>query len=456
MTRGGGAAAVVGAFLALGLAACAKPGPPNVVVVLVDTLRSDHVGAYGYGRNTTPNLDKIAKEGLLLRNYFVNSPWTKPSVASIMTGLHPTAHGSRTGDFEALKRHDAGKRASKAAEIEVLSPKLDTLAEVLREQGYETRAFVPNYHMTPRFGYSQGYDEYRFEDGVPDASTDRRAMDFCTEALLKAERPVHLWCHLMSVHQYDSPADRPRFKPDAGTPIDRKAAQAWRVKAFGTVEEAEARYDDAIAYDDALIGELYELIRRKQPNTILIVTSDHGEEFFEHGGFEHARTLYNEILRVPFIAHGPGVPAGEIEGITDSIDVLPTVLGLLGAEPRDLPGKAFIHRGRPAGGKDETFSEQHHRGPFRRWAVARRDAKLIVSEPKEGGAHMLELYRDGLGIEAEPSAGTLGETLTWLRRAVRRSRAEAEKRFDETVKSPETAALGASDLRKLRSLGYAQ
>lgn len=152
-------AAIMGA-----VAFFALPQPrPNVVIVVIDTLRADHTSLHGYDRPTTPNLQRIADEGLVLRSHFANAPWTKPSVASMITGLHPSAHGSRVGQFETLQQIAALRAAGATPSIEILSPEHTTLAERLRDAGYRTAAFVANFHLTPRFGYDQGYDEYRFD-----------------------------------------------------------------------------------------------------------------------------------------------------------------------------------------------------------------------------------------------------------------------------------------------------
>ncbi|MEO0660209.1 MAG: sulfatase, partial [Planctomycetota bacterium] len=357
------------------------PPPPHIVLVLVDTLRADHTSVYGYEKGTTPELEKIAAEGVVMRRHFANAPWTKPSVASILTGLHPTAHGSRIGQFNASTSNEGPR-------VELLSEKNLTFVEVLQDAGYRTASHVSNYNLLAKWGYDQGYDRYelvpRASDDVVLAS-DRESMEFVLEELDRADRPTFVWSHMMAVHQYKSPGFDAEFRDPGETPIDPNGRVAGRVMGFGSLEKALARYDGSIKYCDMLIGELYRALQERHPNTILIVTSDHGEEFYDHGGYEHCETLYSELLRVPAIIAGAGVPKGkEITKITDSIDVFPTVLSLAGIDTSEIPrmGTPMVTGRGSLGGKSETFAEQHHRGPFIAFAATRDGGRLIESYRK--------------------------------------------------------------------------
>lgn len=197
---------------------------------------------------------------------------------------------------------------------------------------------------------------------------------------------------------------------------------------------------------------------RHAPNTILIVTSDHGEEFFEHGGFEHVRPLYNELLHVPFVAWGPGVPQAEMTGVTDSLDLLPTLLtnldiGMTG----DLQGEVLFADGHMAE-RDSTrgtFAEQHHRGPFVRFSLLRGGKKLIINRHKETFAETVEFYPDGVGIEAHNRADEAGTTdIKALRADIEAYRARAEAQFARIVGESEVTDLSDCDIERLRLLGY--
>ncbi len=338
------AAGFVGIFLIL---LGAFPGSqvdkkPNVVFILIDTLRADHCSVYGYHRETTPHMKRIAQTGLKLENHFVNAPWTKPSTASIFSGLHPTAHGSRTGQFEDLEKDNTSF-------VEVLKPEVETMAEILKANGYSTHAFITNYHLTPEFGYAQGYDHYHFDAYGADRDVvcgkDKELLEGAVKALQNNNgKPKFIWCHLMSVHAYRFPPGFGKFQAHRFTPIPVDAKQPEVVENYNSLEQVIADYDNSIRYTDHLVGTFFDYILAHAPHTIFIVTSDHGEEFYEHGGFEHARTLYNEILKVPCVIWGPGVPTGVYTGLSDSIDLMPTVLENLGISVnKDLRGQTLFH-----------------------------------------------------------------------------------------------------------------
>jgi hypothetical protein len=433
---------------------------PNIVIILIDTLRADHTGIHGYIRHTTPNLKRIAEKGLRLENFFVNSPWTKPSVASIITGLYPTCHGSRVGQFEDIELYVVG-----TPKVEVLNPKIKTMAEILKEEGFSTHAFITNYHLTPRFGYRQGYDFYNFDPKGSEkkvvCEADREMIHNAMKVLEnREEKPVFIWCHLMAVHEYHYPAAFEKFKTGKSaplTPIPGKALQKEAVDDFNSIEEALCSYDNSIYYTDALVGEFFDFISTKAPDTILIVTSDHGEEFYEHGGFEHCRTLYNEILKVPCVIYGPGVPVGVFTGLSDSLDLLPTLLKNLNIKVgRELKGKVLYYKNKiTLFGKEEIFAEQHHRGLSKRFALIREGKKMIINEHKMSGEINIEFYRNGQSIEKENLFPAADRALVGLfKKRINFHKASNTKYFKKKVGRPTYKNLSPEDIKHLRSLGY--
>ncbi len=458
--------ASIGALVTAGLLWRSPRQPPNVVIVLVDTLRADHTSLHGYERQTTPNLERIASRGLVMRSHFANSPWTKPSVASLITGLHPSAHRSRVGQFETLEKIETLRRQGLTPKIEILSEKHLTLAERLRAAGYRTAAFVANYHLTPRFGYDQGYEDYRFDPnryrwaGMKPPFTkldDEEIVRLTIEHLRINDEPVFVWCHLMAVHDYQYPesfADR-AFRPQSLTPIDESGLQYSRVKRYAHLEEAIAEYDTSIAYVDQLVGRLFDYVRQEEPNTLLIITSDHGEEFYEHGGFEHGHTLYNELLHVPLVLWGPDVPVGSTSAPSDSVDLLPTIVTAVGLEAEaELTGEPLFTGRGVTSGKREIFAEMHYRVPFWRFALVRDGRKLIVTKKAEG-AEELELYEDALGREIEDVSGRVDDAeLQLFRRRVQRWRAHVDAQFERLVGDAERTDLSDYDLEQLEALGY--
>ncbi|MCK5056346.1 MAG: sulfatase [Candidatus Aminicenantes bacterium] len=433
---------------------------PNVVVILIDTVRADHTSIHGYERDTTPNLKRIAKKGLKLENYFVNSPWTKPSVASIISGLHPTCHGSRVGQFDEMELYVVG-----TAKVEILNSKIETMAEILKKNAFSTHAYITNYHLTPRFGYHQGYNHYNFNGAGSDkkivCGTDRDAIYNAMKILeTRKGKPVFIWCHLMAVHGYCYPPDFDKFKPGSSptlTPIPANAFQKRRVQEYDSIEEAVCSYDNAIFYSDALVGEFFDFICTKAPDTILIVTSDHGEEFYEHGGFEHCRTLYNEILKVPCVIYGPGVPTGVFTGLSDSIDLLPTIMKNLGIKiSSDLRGQILFEQNQVSReGKKEIFAEQHYRGLNLRFALFRDGKKMIINQHKLTREISREFYHDGLVIEKENVFPTADKDIIKIfERRINRHKTVNKNYFRKKVGRPTYKNLSPEDIKHLRSLGY--
>lgn len=277
--------------------------PYNVVLVTVDTLRADRLGCYGYRNIDTPELDSVARRGVVFENATAQAPLTAPSHASMMTGLYPTVHQVRdTGGF-------------------VLSGEHVTLASMLQKQGWETAAFVGASVLKKRFGMNQGFSVYDDEmpvrdSGVNRADTPERRADVVVDRAVKwlsarSGKPFFLWVHVYDPHlPYDPP---PPFH-------DRYAGRP---------------YDGEIAYTDQQLGRLFRAVHGKSDdaNTIVAVLSDHGESFSEHGEYSHGVFVYDSTLHIPFLLAGPGVPSGRhVKQQARTIDVLPTVLSLMGGK----------------------------------------------------------------------------------------------------------------------------
>jgi arylsulfatase A-like enzyme/Flp pilus assembly protein TadD len=271
-----------------------------VVLVTIDTLRADHVGAWGAAFARTPTLDALAARGVRFARAFASAPLTLPSHAAILTGREPPALGVRHNGFYRL------------------GPEFPTLAARLREVGYATGAVLGAFVLGRGSGLEHGFDHYD-DDMVhaagPGGFLERPAALVTDRALawLAAQgEPFFLW-----VHYYDPHA---RYRPPP------PFAQAF----------PERPYDGEIAYVDAELGRLLEGLRAdgRLERTVLFVASDHGESLGEHGEPDHGHTLYDASLAVPLLAAGPGLPAGRtVEDVARGVDLTPTVLALLGLDP---------------------------------------------------------------------------------------------------------------------------
>jgi arylsulfatase A-like enzyme len=325
-----------------GVAAC-RPDEvtrPSVVLVVIDALRRDHLSLYSYSKGTSPGLARLAQESAVFERCLATSSWTKPSTLSLFSGLYPPSHG--------------GHRNRKA------SPRIDFLSEVLQERGYATAAVSGNPHVSPAFGMDQGFDTFEF-------GGNRRARDYpdVTELLdgartwlaAHADERFFLYLHLMNVHgPYRAPPEyRLRFleEPHADFPFQnrlwKEIVRHGRLERRGDVSEAHlrdltARYDGAVAYTDEVLARFLGELRAKGilDRSLLVITSDHGEELFDHGGFGHKRTLYGEQLEIPLLIREPGgVGAGRrIAEPVSLVDLPATILDWLGFLPLEN-GRAF-------------------------------------------------------------------------------------------------------------------
>jgi len=326
------------------LAGCAGNAAPkaedlNVLLIVVDTLGAEHMGAYG-GDARTPNLDALAAGGVRFGSAFSSAPWTQPSIASLMTSLMPSQHGvQRLG--------------------QALPAAFETLAEQLGGQlGRQTQGVVSHVLLLPKNGYAQGFDQYdsRAAGGHDELSSEQvtaGAIEFldAREASKANAKPFFLFVHYFDPHYlYREHPEFPHGAPYDGPitssmPIWELRDQRQTLNARD-IEHLKDLYHEEIAFTDYHIGRLLEHLRVKglEQNTLVIFTADHGEEFMGHGWIGHTRTLYDELLHVPLIFSLPGVlDAALVRSPVSLLDVAPTVLDLLGsAAPAAWQGRSLV------------------------------------------------------------------------------------------------------------------
>jgi len=305
--------------------------PLNVLIVLVDTLRADHLGHHGYPRDTSPRIDQFAENATAFMNHYSQAPRTGPAVASLFTGLHPLSHGA----INPLSRWNA---------MGTLASEKTTLAEILEGAGYENHGIVGNPNVSPRFGFGQGFDTYEVlpDNTSPDLSD------------LPLDEPFFAYLHFMEPHspyQAPKPYDDLFTDPQYSGPVDGSHGQLDRIVAGKlSLDDADkghlvALYDQEIRNFDKQFGELLDQLdeRGLSDRTIVVLVSDHGEELLDHGSALHGYTLYEEQLHVPFVIHDPRSDRSRvIRGRTQHVDLLPTLLDLLDIEHKaDLPGRSL-------------------------------------------------------------------------------------------------------------------
>jgi arylsulfatase A-like enzyme/Flp pilus assembly protein TadD len=395
------------------LTLAAAPAKPSVLLVTLDTFRGDFLGSSRSGGPATPKLDELAKRGVAFTRARASAPLTLPSHASILTGLYPPEHGVRgNGSFRLADRHR-------------------TLAEALRESGYETAAFVASFVLDARFGLAQGFDLYDDDLGTETAELESPEAERTGDLVLASfanwlrsrddTKPFFAW-----VHFYD-----PHFPYRAPEPFaSRYGADSYAAE---------------IAYTDSLVGEVLKSV---PPSTFVVVLGDHGEGLGEHLEATHSLLIYNSTIAVPMILAGPGLPGGRsISTLSRTIDLPATILDYLGLPPALGSGRSLRSA---IEGKDEpsrvAYAESlygfHHLGFSPLYALETGRHRFIEAPRRE-------LY----DVELDP-----GETRDILQqeRSVSRelSRALTELRSSLETGGSEELTLDEETREKLASLGY--
>ncbi len=363
------------------------PSGPNVILIMVDTLRADHLSSYGYKAISTPSIDALATDGTRFARAYAQASWTRPSVATILTSLYPSSHG-------AVHKSD------------LLADAVVTLPEVLQGAGYRTIGFANNANVAPIFNFQQGFDEYVYLEPVLFFGANEAAAQMTLYNQLRlvrerylsrakyvenyyqpaevvtarglewiaahGERPFFMFLHYMDPHDpyFTHPYNGEGLARVANPNPDPALAERYR-----------AAYDGEIVHLDEHLGRLTSELKARgmYDRTLIVLTSDHGEEFQDHGGWWHGTTLYDEQIAVPLIVKSPrGGPAAVVnDTLVSSLDIAPTILAALGVSaPAAMAGKALgLGDGAPAP-RDHAFAEQELEGNVLQ-AYRRTDWKLI-------------------------------------------------------------------------------
>lgn len=375
--------------------------PEHLVLITVDTLRADRLGAYGYAEAATPNIDALAREALRFDRAYAHSSMTLPSIASLLTGVLPAEHGI-------YSNHGALKAETR------------TLAERVHEADFDTAAFIGSFALRPNRRLSRGFDRYTRDFADEEAvrkHPENHARRLTDEAIAWLDRrdPAGrflLWIHYQEPH---GPYTPPTFRPaPAGGPVlprsesvsGRGAIPSYQWLGHGRLAEYEARYDGEIAEVDRQLGRLLQDLRKRAllDRSVVAFTADHGEAFGEDDLYcAHSEGLDETLLRVPLLLRAPGVDAGVRSDVVRLVDLAPTLLSLLGLDAQELPGRSLLA---PAGDRPvvaqlvrrgERWRSLRDRGfELRESGTGARITPLAVGEtaaPAEVGALHAELER---------------------------------------------------------------
>jgi len=442
--------------------------PPNIILIVLDTVRKDHLSCYGSKRETTPNIDRLAGQGVLFTNAVSTASWTLPSHASMFTGLYPSTHKATFA-----KAHIEDVTA--LTKVNFLDEKFTTLAEVLKDHGYSTGGFVAAAWCRAVFGLGQGFDVYSDDYRSPGGRTAREINDDAFEWLKNQKKtPFFLFINYFDAH---SPFDPPQpHKTLYQDDPDSKDGYILENKTISYViknktklpnvlrEKILALYDGEIHYVDSEVGRLVAFFKtlKVYDNSIIIITSDHGESFGEHYLMDHGRALYEELIDVPLIIIGPNTPkAVRREFLVQNVDFMPTILDLLKIEiPLSCQGKSFL---KPMMSQDtsptrmsafsEASAEQNwikdygERFNRNQKSIRTKEWKLIRSSNGEIELYQISTDPEELWnlVEDKPEeASRLMENLFQWERTVYSDKPESQKDIGEETQE------------QLRSLGYIQ
>lgn len=323
-----------------------QPAPrqrPDIVLITIDALRADHLSAYGYPRLTSPTIDRFAKRSVLFTNAITQAPYTKAAIASLMTGMYPSVHKTVTAFVpfsEALSGHPV------AVSTDKLPAEITTLAEALQDGGYRTLAFTSNAFLSEPFGFTQGFDVFQFLPGAEFEAANRMVDAALAAVKQSGPGPIFLWVHLLEPHSpYAPPPWAENMFALEGSPHlipETASIPPWLLAGSPRdLRLYERNYDGEIATADAAVDTLLRefAVLRDGSNTVTVLTADHGEQFLDHGGFEHGDTLYDELIHIPLIVRAPHVPPRIVSAQVELLDLYRTILTFADIDaPSDVVG----------------------------------------------------------------------------------------------------------------------
>jgi arylsulfatase A-like enzyme len=428
------------AILALALPACQPGGSssrrPDVVLIVIDTLRADHASSYGHARRTTPNIDALAEIGVRYTQAFSHAPWTTPSIASLLASRYPSQMGI------------SNPRSAIPEDVTLLP-------EVLRNAGYATGGVVSHSLCASGRGFGQGFDFFDESnvlghDGISSPGVATRAIEFIDA---HAREPIFLFLHFFDPHhRYLTHADLTfeeagsRYRGFVRSGIEPKQLSGRRGLTDADITEVKRIYDSEIAFTDHHIGRVLEHLRARGrfEQALIVVTADHGEEFLDHGGFSHTRTLFNELLRVPLIIKYPDGRTGTVDEPVGLIDVYPTIREQLGIRP-DVALRGRSLRAATDSTPRPIYAEVSYKRNLRAVVVGRH--KLIHDAERD-----LYAFFD-LRDDPRERANLSGEQPARAAELARLLAGWQEQNRGDPAHAVEVE-VGEAERRRLRALGY--
>jgi len=435
-------------------------GKHNVILIIIDTARPDHFSCYGYERETTPRIDQLAKEGVRFENAISASPWTLPSIASILTGLWPHRH---------LAGYPVKDPETNQEGLTYLSESALSIAEILSQNNYQTAGFFQNPFVDPGFGLNRGFDTYDYfpGDNLHIRRADmvfKQAIDWL-EKYRNKRKPFFMLIHLFDPHlAYDPPAQFMLpfiygYKGKMTPPFNPDDAFLEKIRKGEVKYDAEDQkfiiglYNGELGFVDNWVGVFMDYLKDKKlyEQSLIILTADHGEEFWEHNSFEHGHSLYQELLRVPLIMRFPGKENGGsvVKERVSLVDLAPSIMTYLGIDtPFQGTGRSFISMpGAVVKPRERAIIAELNRIGDPLQAIYSGDYKAILNRVNGN----IEIYN--LKDDPKETKNLFGTKQSYPPEIIDQIRgvAEAIKQLDKEGKP---ATIAPEIRAKLKSLGY--
>jgi arylsulfatase A-like enzyme len=438
-------------------AACGETKPqPHVILVVVDTLRADALGCYGHEAAHTPALDAFAAESVQFTDAVSSSGWTLPSVGSLLTGVWPSLH----------------KATGKVSLLRPISPDIPTAAELLVDEGYRTLGFANAAYLSPLLGLDRGFEVFDHQHAYnQDVRRADQTVNDAIAALDKSDedKPLFLLTHLFDSHlDYDPlPEDLARATEGLSGPAPPLSLRGCKELAQDEPPSEElqawvrAVYDAEVAAIDRAFARLRAALEERGiwDDAVVILTSDHGEEFWEHGDFEHGHTLFNELIHVPLIVKAPRgaqVEPRVVDAQVRVLDTLPTIFELCELEqPTSFSGRSYLSLMRGDSEEERAaFSEATLYGPEElSWRTERWHLILDLDKKRERPEILIDREGDPAADVSSLYPEVTVELRSELETFVRKMQSEARKIRPADIENMGPTRVNEY-LRSLESLGY--
>lgn len=459
----------------------AESAPKHVVIISIESLRFDHLGVAGYDRETSPNIDKLAERGTIFRRAYSQAPWTRPSVASTFTSTYPSTHDA-ANDARFWELAGVPKNASEEAKAQIMAPlaaSFTTMAEIFSARGYRCFGYSCNGQISQDTGFGQGFEDYdgkgaRLGEWADTPSreknftlwtmSDEQIVEQLTRLFNDDNRgPTMIFVHLMKPHHPYLPLDEFNvFKtvPDGVAITYMNFREINRGKVHMTAADIAYNidlYDGTIRETDDRVGRILQALSESEiaGETLVVLSADHGEEFLDHGGVSHGHTVYEELIRVPLILAGPGIPPGKsIDTPVQNIDLLPTIASLIWREKIPTAQGRSLHQLLESRSTNLSpglvFSEDGRPG----WSAAVIDDPFkLIEHESSGKIELYDLINDP-GEQSDLSADPAHRERVTHLHAVLRDHLATNRRENARYDMSPGVKLTQEVIEHLRALGY--